>query len=179
MNSNIDHVLLTEEQVNAKVEELAQNINKKYAGMDVLCVCVLKGSVVFFSDLMRRLSFPVSFDFIIASSYADGTVSKGCLNIKKDLDETIEGKHVLIVEDILDTGNTLYRLKQEFTRRNPASLAICCLLDKPSRRTADIEADYVGFTIPDEFVVGYGLDFNENYRQLPYIGVLKCECYKK
>lgn len=179
MHSNIDHVLLTEEQVNAKVEELAQLLNKEYAGKNVLCVCVLKGSVVFFSDLTRRLSFPVSFDFIIASSYADSTVSCGRLNIKKDLEESIEGRHVLIVEDILDTGNTLYRLKQELLSRNPASLAICCLLDKPSRRTVDIWGDYIGFTIPDEFVVGYGLDFNENYRQLPYIGVLKCECYKK
>ncbi len=179
MNADIDHILLTEEQIHDKVDELARELNEKYRGKEVLCICILKGSTIFFSDLTRKLDFPVQFDFMIASSYESGTVSQGVLNIKKDLEQPIEGKHIIIVEDILDTGNTLYHLKKELLARKPASFAICCLLDKPSRREIDISADYIGFNIPNEFVVGYGLDFDENYRQLPYIGVLKSECYEK
>ena len=179
MNADIDHILLTEEEISAKVDELAKQLNEKYRGKNVLCVCILKGSTIFFSDLTRKLDFPVQFDFMIASSYANSTVSSGVLNIKKDLEQSLDGKHVIVIEDILDTGNTLFHLKNELLSRNPESFAICCLLDKPSRRTIDISADYIGFTIPDEFVVGYGLDFDENYRQLPYIGVLKSECYEK
>lgn len=179
MNADIDHILLTEEEIHRKVEEMAQKLNEAYRGKEVLCVCILKGSTIFFSDLTRKLDFPVQFEFMIVSSYASGTVSQGVLNIKKDLDQPLEGKHIIVVEDILDTGNTLYHLKNELLARNPESFAICCLLDKPSRREVDISADYIGFEIPNEFVVGYGLDFDENYRQLPYIGVLKSECYEK
>ena len=179
MNTDIDHILLTEEQITKRVNELAQSLNKKYHGKNVLCICILKGSTIFFSDLIRKLNFPVQFDFMVVSSYANSTVSSGVLNIKKDLEQSVENKHIIVIEDILDTGNTLKHLKKELLSRNPASFAICCLLDKPSRRTAEITADYIGFTIPDKFVVGYGLDFNENYRHFPYIGVLKSECYEK
>ena len=178
MYNNIDHVLITEQEIECKVKELATKLNQEFAGKELHCVCVLKGAVIFFSNLVQQLNMPVSFDFMIASSYSDKTVSDGKLVIKKDLEQDIRGKHVVIIEDILDTGNTLYKLKNELLKREPASLSLCCLLDKPSRRTADIKADYVCFEIPDEFVVGYGLDFDEKYRHLPYIGVLKPECYK-
>lgn len=179
MHMDVEQILLEEEEIRCKVKELAERINKDYQGKELLCVCVLKGAVTFFSDLVRQLDVPAAFDFMIVSSYADSTVSSGVLNIKKDLEQDICGKHVLIVEDILDTGNTLSKLKKELLARNPASLSLCCLLDKPSRRTADISAEYIGFEIPDEFVVGYGLDFDEKYRQFPYVGVLKRECYEK
>ena len=177
MNNNIDHVLITEEEIAAKVKEIAEQINKDYAEKEIICVCILKGAVIFFGNLVKNLNMPLSFDFMVVSSYESGTVSSGQLKIKKDLEQDISGKHVLIIEDILDTGNTLKKLKEELTLRNPASIKLCSLLDKPSRRTADIECDYTGFEIPDEFVVGYGLDFDEKYRHLPYIGVLKPECY--
>lgn len=178
MHNNIDHVLITEKEIACKVNEIAEKLNKEFAGKELHCVCVLKGAVIFFGNLVQQLNMPVSFDFMIVSSYSDKTVSDGKLVIKKDLEQDIRGKHVVIIEDILDTGNTLFKLKKELLKREPASLSLCCLLDKPSRRTADIKADYVCFEIPDEFVVGYGLDFDEKYRHLPYIGVLKPECYK-
>lgn len=178
MHKNIDHVLLTEKEIACKVKELADELNKDFAGKELHCVCVLKGAVIFFSNLVQQLDMPVSFDFMIVSSYYDKTVSDGTLIIKKDLEQDIKGKNVVIIEDILDTGNTLNKLKEELLKREPATLSLCCLLDKPSRRTADIKSDYVGFEIPDEFVVGYGLDFDEKYRHLPYIGVLKPECYE-
>ncbi len=177
MNNTIDHILITEEEIAVKVKEIAEQINKDYAGKEIVCVCILKGAVIFFGNLVKNLNIPLSFDFMIVSSYESGTISSGKLNIKKDLEQDICGKHVLIIEDILDTGNTLKKLKDELILRNPASIKLCSLLDKPSRRTADIECDYIGFEIPDEFVVGYGLDFDEKYRHLPYIGVLKPECY--
>ena len=177
MNNNIDHILITEEEIAAKVKEIADQINKDYEGKEIVCVCILKGAVIFFGNLVKNLNMPLSFDFMIVSSYESGTVSSGKLKIKKDLEQDICGKHVIIIEDILDTGNTLKSLKNELISRKPASIKLCSLLDKPSRRTADIECDYIGFKIPDEFVVGYGLDFDEKYRHLPYIGVLKPECY--
>lgn len=179
MHPDVEQILLTDEQIAQKVEELAKQLNEAYRGKEVICVSVLKGSAIFFADLVRKLDFCVHFEFMIASSYADSTVSSGILKIKKDIDQPIAGKHILIIEDILDTGNTLFKLKKELLSRRPASLAVCCLLDKPSRRTVEFRPDYVGFTISDQFVVGYGLDYNENYRHFPYIGVLKPECYKK
>ncbi len=178
MQNNIDHILLSEEEIALKVKEIADQINKDYQGKEIVCICILKGAVIFFGNLVKNLNMPLSFDFMIVSSYSSGTVSSGKLDIKKDLEQDIRGKHVLIIEDILDTGNTLKKLKEELLTREPASLKLCSLLDKPSRRTADIECDYTGFEIPDEFVVGYGLDFDEKYRHLPYIGVLKPECYE-
>ncbi len=166
-------VLLGEEEVDAKIKELGEQISKDYAGKKVHLVCVLKGGVFFMCELAKRITVPVSMDFMSVSSYGSGTSSSGIVRIVKDLDEPLEGKDVLIVEDIIDSGNTLHHLIDILYTRNPNSIRICTLLDKPERRIADVTVDYVGFAIPDEFVVGYGLDYAQKYRNLPYIGIVE------
>lgn len=178
MNQDISKIFFTGDDIKAKIAEIAKELDEFYKGEEVLLVGVLKGSLPFFVDLARSVSFPVMFDFICASSYGSSTHSPGTLKISKDLSVPIEGKNVLIVEDILDSGNTLFNLFANLSQRNPKSLKLCCLLDKPARRERDIKADFVGFTIPDEFIVGYGLDYAEHYRELPYIGILKPEVYE-
>ena len=176
MHDDIKTVLVSEEELKAKVAELGAQISKDYEGKNLVLVSILKGSVVFMADLMRAVSIPCSIDFMVVSSYGgSNTVTSGLVKIIKDLD----GKDVLIVEDILDTGVTLSNLVPMLKMRNPNSVKICTILDKPSRRKADIQPDYEGFQVPDEFVVGYGLDYDEKYRNLPYVGVLKPEVYEK
>jgi hypoxanthine phosphoribosyltransferase len=165
--------LISTEDIQAKITELAQRVDRDYAGKNPLLICVLKGAVIFLADFMRRLTIPVEIDFMAVSSYGASTRSSGVVRILKDLDTGIEGRHVIIVEDIIDTGLTLKYLAENLLSRGPASLRIVTLLDKPDRREVDLEADYCGFKIPDAFVVGYGLDFNENYRQLPQVSILK------
>ena len=177
MKDDIKKVLLSEEELHARVAMLGAQLSRDYAGKNLLMVSVLKGSVVFMADLMRAISEPAEIDFMVVSSYGSGVKSSGVVKIVKDLDINLEGKDILIVEDILDSGMTLDYIKGMLLDRNPSSIRICTLLDKPTRRKADIQADYVGFTVPDEFVVGYGLDYDERYRNLPYIGVLKQEVY--
>lgn len=178
MNNDLKCILFTEEEIRNKVKEIASRLNEDYKGEEVVFVCVLKGSLPFFADLVRAVNFPVTFDTVCVSSYGASATSSGTLKIKLDSGVSFENKHVLIIEDILDTGNTLCNLIKHFSGRNPKSMKLCCLLDKPSRRLRDIKADYTGFEIPDEFVVGYGLDYAEKYRELPYIGVLKPEVYE-
>lgn len=166
-------VLLSEEQIDKRVREVAAVINKDYAGKSVHLICVLKGSIFFTCELAKRLDMPVTIDFMQVSSYGSDTVSSGVINIKKELDESIEGKNAIIIEDIIDSGNTLYYLRELLLKRNPESLKICTLLDKPDRRVKDVKVDYVCFEIPDEFVVGYGLDYDQKYRNLSYVGVVE------
>ena len=179
MRDDIDHILISEEDLQKRVAELGEQISMDYAGKAPLLVSVLRGSFIFMADLTRHIQPFCQVDFMAVSSYGAGTVSSGQVNIVKDLTDSIEGKDVIVVEDILDSGNTLSYLFQLLKARNPASLKLVTLLDKPSRRTKPIQADYVGFTVPDEFVVGYGLDYDELYRNLPYIGVLKPQVYQK
>ncbi len=179
MKQDILKTLVSEEQLHEKVTELGRQISEDYKGKSLLLVSVLKGSVVFMADLMRAITIPARIDFMSVSSYGSGTKSRGVVKIIKDLDIPLEGYDLLIVEDILDSGNTLSYLKEILSSRGPKSIRICTLLDKPERRTADIAADYVGFCVPDEFVVGYGLDYDEKYRNLPFIGILKPEVYEK
>lgn len=179
MREDILKTLVSEQELHNKVTELGAQISRDYEGKQLLLVSVLKGSVVFMADLMRAITIPARIDFMSVSSYGSGTRSLGVVKIIKDLDLNIEGYDLLIVEDILDSGNTLSYLKENLNSRGPKSIRICTLLDKPERRTADVKADYVGFQVPDEFVVGYGLDFDEKYRNLPFIGVLKPEVYEK
>jgi hypoxanthine phosphoribosyltransferase len=166
-------VMITEEQVNLRVKELDQQISKDYEGKSVHLICILKGSVFFSCDLAKRLTIPVTFDFMSVSSYGNETVSSGRVRILKDLDESIQDRNVLIVEDIIDSGRTLAYLRDMLGGRAPASLEICTLLDKPDRRETEVDVKYVGFVIPDEFVVGFGLDYNQYYRNLPYVGVVE------
>ena len=166
-------VLVTEEDVAKRIKELGEQISKDYAGKQVHLICVLKGGVFFMCELAKRITVPVSMDFMSVSSYGDGTKSSGVVKIAKDLDETLEGKNVLIVEDIIDSGRTLYYLMDILSKRNPKSMKLCTLLYKPERRVKDVKVDYVGFNIPDEFVVGYGLDYAQRYRNLPFIGVVE------
>lgn len=166
-------VLVSEKDVDARIEELGRQISEDYAGRQVHLICILKGGVFFMCELAKRITVPVSMDFMCVSSYGDGTSSSGIVKISKDLDETLEGKDVIIVEDIIDSGRTLYYLMDVLEKRNPKSLKLCTLLDKPERRVKDITVDYIGFQIPDEFVVGYGLDYAQKYRNLPYIGVVE------
>ena len=179
MNDDILRVLYSEEELEAKCAELGAQISKDYEGKNLLLVSVLKGAVVFMTDLMRHLTVPCSIDFMVVSSYGSGVKTSGVVKIVKDLDADLAGKDLLIVEDILDTGMTLHYLKQLLQDRNPNSIRIATLLDKPERRRAAVRADYVGYQVPDEFVVGYGLDYDEKYRNLPYVGILKPEVYKK
>lgn len=180
MNRDIDHILVSEQQLRDKVAELGAAISRDYAGRDLLLVSILKGAVVFMADLMRAVTIPCGIDFMVVSSYGGAnTTTTGLVKIIKDLDQDLTGKDVLIVEDILDTGVTLSHLVPMLQMRNPNSVKICAILSKPSRRQVDIEPDYKGFDVPDEFVVGYGLDYDEKYRNLPYVGVLKPQVYNK
>lgn len=177
IDKDVKSVLLSEEKISAIVDGLAGKISRDYEGREILLVVILKGSAIFAADLIRRLTGNVRIDFMQASSYGSGSVSSGKVKIKKDIEYDAEGKNILIVEDIVDSGNTLFKLKKLFEERNAASVKICTLLSKPERRETDVVCEYVGAEIPDEFVVGYGLDFNESYRNLPYIGILKPEVY--
>ena len=180
MHDDIQTILVTEEQLQAKVAQLGARISQDYAGKDLLLVSILKGAVVFMADLMRAVSIPCSIDFMVVSSYGGtNTQSTGVVKIVKDLDADLSGREVLIVEDVLDTGVTLSNLVPMLKMRHPNSVRICAILDKPARRKADIQPDYEGFQVPDEFVVGYGLDYNEKYRNLPYVGVLKPHVYEQ
>ena len=169
---SISGTLLTEEEIKLKVAELGKIIESDFEGEDLLVVGILKGACVFVSDLIRNINLNVNMDFMSVSSYGKGMESSGTVKILKDLDVDIEGKNVLVVEDIIDTGLTLKNLFETLKTRNPKTLKLCTLLDKPERRTVDIDVDYVGFTIPDKFIVGYGIDYAEKYRNLPYIGVV-------
>ena len=177
IHNDIKSVLISEEEIKEMIRDLGDRISEDYKGKEILFVVILKGSLVFAADLMRHITVPVKLDFMQASSYGSGTTSSGLINIKKDLDNDAGGKHILIIEDIIDSGNTLAKLKKLLLDRNPASVKICTLLSKPSRREMDVEVEYIGKEIPDEFVVGYGLDFDERYRNLPYVGILKPKVY--
>ncbi len=179
LNNDILKVLVSEEELKAKCAEMGAQITKDYEGKNLVLVTVLKGAVVYMTDLMRNIDLPCTIDFMVVSSYGSGTKTSGVVKIVKDLDQDLSGKDILIVEDILDSGMTLSYLKELLLSRNPSSIRIATLLDKPSRRMVDLKADYIGYEVPDEFVVGYGLDYDEKYRNLPYVGVLKPEVYTK
>jgi hypoxanthine phosphoribosyltransferase len=166
-------VMLTEEEVDARIKQIGEQISKDYAGKSVHLICVLKGGSFFMCELAKRITVPVSFDFMSVSSYGGDTKSSGVVKIVKDLDESIKDKEVIIVEDIIDSGRTLSYLIELLDQRSPKSIRLCTLLDKPDRRVVDVKVDYTGFEIPDEFVVGYGLDYDQRYRNLPYIGVIE------
>ena len=168
-------VLITEEEVDARIRELGEKISKEYEGKQIHLICVLKGGVFFMCELAKRITVPVSMDFMCVGSYGDGTKSSGVVKIVKDLDQPLIGKDVLIVEDIIDSGRTLSYLIEILKQRNPNSIRLCTLLDKPERRVRDVRVDYCCFNIPDEFVVGYGLDYDQLYRNLPYVGVVETE----
>ncbi|NLG28780.1 MAG: hypoxanthine phosphoribosyltransferase [Chloroflexi bacterium] len=176
---DIERVLISAEQLLARVAELGAQISSDYHGMDPLLICVLKGGYVFLADLTRHLSIRHAIDFMAISSYGNATVSSGVVAILKDLERDITGRHILIVEDIIDTGHTLAYLMENLRLRAPASVRICTLLSKPSRREVDLKIDYIGFEIPNEFVIGYGLDYAEHYRGLPFIGVLSPKVYSQ
>lgn len=177
MHQDIESILMSEETLHKRVCELGETISRDYAGKEVLMVGVLRGAFVFMADLARAITIPLAIDFMAVSSYGASTSSSGVVRIIKDFDENVEGKHILIVEDIIDSGLTLKYLYNQILSRKPASVRICTLLDKPERRKTDVPVDYNGFSIPDAFVVGYGLDYAERYRNLPYIGVLKPSVY--
>ena len=177
MHKDIARIMYTEQEIKDRVQALGKMITRDYQGKAPVLASVLRGSYIFMADLSRAIELPVSIDFMAVSSYGSGTVSSGQVEIKKDLSDSIEGKDLIVVEDILDSGNTLYYLMDVLKVRKPASIRICTLLDKPGRRQKPIRADYVGFVIPDAFIVGYGLDYDEKYRNLPYIGLLKPEIY--
>ena len=179
MNQDLERIMITEEQIAGRVREVAAQLDKLYEGRRPVVGCILKGSVMFFSDLIRHMETPLELDFMAVSSYGCGTTSTGCLQVKKDLTTDIAGRDVLIVEDIIDSGNTLYNLKKLLNSRSPSSVNIVTLLDKPQRREVPMEPEYTCFVIEDEFVVGYGMDYAEEYRNLPYIGVLKRCVYEK
>lgn len=168
-------VMYSEEEVNAKIKEIGDKISKDYENQEVLLICVLKGATFFACELAKRITVPVELEFMKVSSYGNETESSGVVKITQDLDQPIRGKHVIVVEDIVDTGRTLSYLLELLKKRDPASVALCTLLDKPERRVADVAVDYTGFVIPDEFVVGYGLDYAQKYRNLPFIGIIKPE----
>ena len=177
MHDDIREILLSEEEIAEIVRNMGRQISEDYKGKNLFLVSVLKGSLLFMADLMRQITIPCTIDFLAVSSYGKGTASSGEVRILKDLDASLEGKDLLIVEDILDSGVTLSYLLKNLSARNPASIRLCTFLDKPERRRVDIHADYVGASVPDEFIVGYGLDYAEVYRNLPYVGVLKPEVY--
>lgn len=177
MHKDVEKILVTEREISKLNKRIANQINKDLNGEPLLVIIILKGSTPFAMDLIKHLDMPVEMDFMQVSSYGKSTSSSGFINLKKDIEQDISGKNVLIVEDIIDSGNTLFKLKTLFEDRNAKSVRICTLLDKPSRRVVDVKVDYVGKEIPDEFVIGYGLDYDEKYRNLPYVGVLKREIY--
>ncbi len=177
MHKDVKELLYSEEQLQARIRELGEQITRDYAGKDLLMVSVLKGSVIVMADLMRAIDLPMQIDFMCVSSYGSGTETKGSVKILKDLDVDIKGRDLLIVEDILDSGVTLANLIALLKQREPASVEICTLFSKPDRRKVEVETRYCGFTIPDAFIVGYGLDYDEKYRNLPYVGILKEEVY--
>ncbi|MEW6623698.1 MAG: hypoxanthine phosphoribosyltransferase [Bacillota bacterium] len=179
METNIKEILVGREEIRQKIQELGSKISADYLGKELMVVCILKGAVLFCADLIREIKVPVTIDFMAVSSYGASTESSGAVQILKDLETSVEGKHLLVVEDIVDTGLTLKYLVGILNARGPASLKICTFLDKPSRRKVQVDIDYTGIEIPDAFVVGYGLDYNEEYRHLPYVAVLKPEVYEK
>lgn len=177
MKQDYDRILLSEEEIRARTVELAKELDRDYAGKNALFICILKGSVFFFSDLLKEMKEMPEIDFMAASSYGDATVSSGTLNITKDLSVSVQGKHLVLVEDIVDSGLTLSRLKEHLLSRHPLSVKICTLLSKPDRRKIPVEVDYCGFEIPDEFVVGYGLDYAEQYRNEKDVYILSRSVY--
>lgn len=179
MRQDIQEVLFTEAELNERISELGEQITVDYEGKSLIVVGILKGSNIFTSDLVRKINLPLKMDFMAVSSYGSSTESTGVVKILKDLDRDIDGEHVLIVEDIVDSGLTLKYLKEILLTRNPASVRICTLLDKPARRKENIKPDYLGYEVPDEFIVGYGIDYAERYRNLPFVGILKREVYEK
>ena len=179
MDQDIQEVLYSQEYLAGVVKELGRRISEDYKGKNLLMVSVLKGSVVFMADLMRAITIPCNIDFMSVSSYGSGVKTSGVVKIIKDLDINLEGKDLLLVEDILDSGMTLHYIRDMLSQRNPRSIRLCTLFDKPERRTVDIAADYFGAVVPDAFIVGYGLDYDEKYRNLPYVGILKPEVYEK
>ncbi len=178
-SKDIAQVLITKEQLQKRVEELGKQISEDYKGEKLTLICILRGASVFFADLLRQITLPCEIDFIAVSSYGAGTTSSGEVKLVKDLSSTIDGENVIIVEDIMDTGVTLSYLKRMLQARNPKSIKICACVDKPERRKVDLKADYIGFAIPNEFIVGYGLDYNERYRNLPDICILAPEVYSE
>ena len=178
LDHDIQEILFTEDTLHARVKEMADQINRDFEGKDVIIVGILRGSFIFMADLLRCITLPCRVDFMSVSSYGKGTTSSGKLKIAKDMAEDITNAHVIVVEDIVDSGFTLSNLLKLLKSRNPASVHLCTLLNKPDRRTVDVHVDYTGFTIPDAFVVGYGLDYAEKYRNLPYIGILKPSVYE-
>ena len=178
MNNDIKEVLYNEEQLSDKIRQMGAKISKDYYGKDLILIGILKGSVIFMSDLLKVITIPCKMDFMAVSSYGNSTVTSGVVRILKDLDYEIQGKDVLIVEDIIDSGVTLKYLRECLSARKPSSLEIICLLNKPERRKVDIDVKYVGFDVPDYFIVGFGMDYAERYRNLPYVGILKDEIFK-
>lgn len=177
LENDIQEILFSEEQLKDRVAQLARQIEEDYAGKEIMLISVLRGSFIFMADLCRAIHLPCTLDFMSVSSYGKGTKSSGQVQITKDLSEDITGRHIIVVEDILDSGNTLSYLLKLLENRHPASIRLCTLLDKPDRRVKPVEVHYSGFSIPDAFVVGYGLDYAEKYRNLPYIGILKPQVY--
>ncbi|MUT67680.1 hypoxanthine phosphoribosyltransferase [Paenibacillus sp. NEAU-GSW1] len=179
MLNDIQEVLYDAQQIQAKVKEMGETLSRDFGGRNPLVICILKGAFIFMSDLVKEMNIPLEIDFMAVSSYGAATKSSGVVKIIKDLDASVEGRDVLIVEDIIDSGLTLSYLIDVLERRNAKSVTVATLFDKPARRSVDLEADYTGFSLPDEFVVGYGLDYAEKYRNLPFIGILKPEVYQK
>ena len=179
MRNDVEKILISQDELRAKNIELGQQITKDYQGEEVLVVGILKGSSIFMSDLIREIDLPLQIDYMVVSSYGASTESSGVVRIVKDLQHSIEGKHVLIIEDIVDTGLTLAYIKEILSGRGPASVKICTLLDKPARRKKTFPLDYIGFEVPDEFIIGYGIDYAEYYRNLPFVGALKRSVYEK
>lgn len=177
MVKDIERVLFSEEQIAEKIKEIGAQISKDYEDKNPLIISVLRGSFIFMADLCRAVTVPCEVDFMSASSYGAGSVSSGEVKIVKDLDTSVEGRHIIVVEDILDSGRTLSYLLKNLEARGAASIALCTFLDKPDRRVIPVDVDYCGFTVPDEFIVGYGLDYAQKYRNLPYVGILKPEVY--
>lgn len=177
LRSDIDHILVSEKQLHEKISQVGRDLTQEYMGKELVLVGVLRGAIMFIVDLARAIDLPLTMDFMAVASYGASTQTSGIVRILKDLDSSIEGKHVLVVEDIIDSGLTLTYILDTLQTRNPASVRVCSLLSKPARRRVDVPIDYICFEIPDEFVVGYGLDFNQIYRNLPFVGVLKHELY--